>query len=314
MKIGLMVDAACDLPREYFDEHDIVVVPISVRVHDSSFIDRRDPETTAKFLAQKLGDKSHSAETEPLPSSKVCDLILTRLVGDYDGVICLTIASSRSPIFEEVSIASREVLLRYHAVRKASGRKGPFRVNVIDSKNLFAAQAIGVVEAVRMIDAGEPYRDIRERLEEIAEHTYGYMVPRDLYYIRARATQKGDNSVNWLTATIGTALDVKPILRAYRNETRPVAKMRGFENSARALFDYAVRCVQRGLLTPTMAVSYGGDLAELEKLPGYDRLVAACEENGVEFFQSVMSITGMVNVGEGALIVGFAALPHEATF
>lgn len=51
MKIGLMVDAACDLPREYFDEHHIVIVPITVRVHDSSFIDRRDPETTAQFFA-----------------------------------------------------------------------------------------------------------------------------------------------------------------------------------------------------------------------------------------------------------------------
>lgn len=138
------------------------------------------------------------------------------------------------------------MLVRYHVVRKASGLKGPFRVNVIDSKNLFAAQAIGVVEAVRMIAAGESHRDIRERLEEIAEHTYGYMVPRALYYIRARAALKGDRSVSWLTATIGTVLDVKPILRAYRNETEPVAKMRGFDNGTRALFDYAVRCVRRG--------------------------------------------------------------------
>lgn len=314
MKIGLMVDAACDLPREYLDAHHIIVLPIRVRIDDSTFVDQRDPESTARFLAQKLGDRSHAAETEALSSDKVCDLFLTRLVGEYDAVICVTIASSRSPIHAQVSNASREVLVRYHAVRKLSGMKGPFRVNVIDSQNLFAGQAIGVVEAARMIAAGEPPRAIRERLQEIALNTYGYMLPRSLFHVRARAAQKGDRSVSWLTATVGTALDIKPILRAYRNETGPVAKLRGFQNGARALFDYAVRCVRSGLMTPTMAVSYGGDLADLEKLPGYDRLVAVCEDNGVELFTSVMSITGMVNVGEGALTLGFAALPHEATF
>jgi len=40
---------------------------------------------------------------------------------------------------------------------------------------------------------------------------------------------------------------------------------------------------------------------------GYDALRAACTGNNIEVFESVMSLTGMVNVGKGALVVGFAA-------
>lgn len=39
-------------------------------------------------------------------------------------------------------------------------------------------------------------------------------------------------------------------------------------------------------------------------------LQGACQTHGVELLQSVMSLTGMVNVGKGALAVGFAAEPH----
>ena len=56
------------------------------------------------------------------------------------------------------------------------------------------------------------------------------------------------------------------------------------------------------------------DLAELAKLPGYATLRAACEERGVELMEAPMSITGMVNVGEGAVTLGFAAEEHVAEF
>ena len=58
------------------------------------------------------------------------------------------------------------------------------------------------------------------------------MVPRDLYYIRNRARKKGDRSVSLLSAALGTALDIKPVLHAYRGETGPVAKIKGFEAAA----------------------------------------------------------------------------------
>jgi hypothetical protein len=48
----------------------------------------------------------------------------------------------------------------------------------------------------------------------------------------------------------------------------------------------------------------------MRALPGYEALRAACVENNIELFESVMSLTGMVNVGKGALVVGFAAEAH----
>ena len=122
---------------------------------------------------------------------------------------------------------------------------------------------------------------------------------------------KGDRSVSLFSAALGTALDIKPLLRGYRGETGPVAKIKGFEPAAQRMFEFAARRVSAGLLTPTLTLCYGGELDEMRALPGYDGLRDACAAHNIEVFESVMSLTGMVNVGKGAVVVGFAEPPHK---
>jgi len=311
MRIGIVVDSACDLPGEYLQRHAITVLPIRVHLGDEMLLDDRDPAVFQRFLDENLGARGHAAETEPCSVEEISSLFLDRLVIDYDSVICLTIAASRSPIHANASRASFSILKDYRPIRQAAGVPGPFLMRVVDTGNLFAAQGVTAVEAVRLRDAGLNPGQIRERLETVAYRTYGYMLPRDLYYLRARGQKKGDRSVGWFSAALGTALDIKPLLRGFRGETGPVAKVRGFEHGCDLLFGHVCQRVRAGLLTPTVCVSYGGDLAELATLAGYAALRETCAEHGVELFESPMSVTGMINVGIGAVTVGFASEDYE---
>ena len=314
MRMGIAIDAACDLPQDFLRQHRIAVMPITVRVDGETFIDDRDEREVRRFIDRQLGSRSHSAETEPCSVEDVQKLFLEWLVLEQDCVFCLTITATRSPIHDHVMRASFAVLKHYREVRDQAGMSGPFLMRVIDTRNIFAGAAPVVFEAVRLIEAGESAPAIRERLKHIADHAYGYMLPRDLHFLRARAKKKGDRSVGLFSAMLGSALDIKPLLRAYRGETGPVGKVRGFEHGAEVLFGYAVQRVRAGLLVPVMCVSYGGDLAELPKLPGYTALRTACEESNVTLLEAPMCLTGMVNVGEGAITLGFAAEEHVAEF
>ena len=89
-----------------------------------------------------------------------------------------------------------------------------------------------------------------------------------------------------------------------------VVTEKGFEPAVQKLFAHTINRIKAGLMTPTVCLSYGGELAEMRALPGFDDLRAACAAHNVELFESVMSLTGMVNVGKGALVVGFASEPH----
>lgn len=314
MRIGLMVDATCDVPRKFIDEHRVTLLPITVRIDGQTFVDVRDPAALASYRSSGIGDRGHSAETEAPSVAAIRDLFLGRLVIDYDAVFCLTVTATRSPIFDHVTQASFAVLGNYRPLREAAGNRSPFLLRVLDTRSLFAGQGVTVVEATRLIAADASPGTIRERLSDLAAHTYAYALPRDLHYLRARARKKGDHSVGMLSAALGSALDIKPILQCFQGETRAVAKARGFETGAAMLFGHAALAVRGGLLAPVLCVSYGGDLAELEALPGYAALTAACGEAGVTLYCCAMSMTGMVNIGTGALALGYAAAGEDVRF
>lgn len=308
MRIGIVVDSACDLPLEYLQQHNLILLPITVRIGNAVLADHRNEGATLEFLNEHVATGGAEAETMPYTVQQVQDLFLKQLVIDYDYVFCMTITKTRSPIFENTQQASFAILNEYKEPRTEAGITTPFALRVIDTQSLFAGQGITAVEAVRLREAGEGAPKIRARLENLALNTQAYMVPRDLHYLRARTRHRGDRSVSLLSAALGSALDIKPVLHCNRGETGPVAKVKGFEAATGKMFDFAIKRIRAGaLLTPTLCLSYGGDLEEMRALPGYQRLRNAADEAGVEVYEALMSLTGMVNVGKGALAIGFAA-------
>ena len=310
MRIGLVVDSACDLPGDYLRQHNVTLLPVTVHIGEDSLTDMRDEQATLQFLHSHIAERGADAETSPFSVQQIQELFLGRLVIDYDYVFCLTTTKTRSGIFENATQASFAILGEYRPIRAAAGKDTPFALRVIDSQNVFAGQGVTAVEAVRLIEAGEGAAKIRARLEYLALHTHAYMVATDLHYLRARTRKRGDRSVSLLSATLGSALDIKPILHCNRGETGPVGKVKGTEAACQKLFDFAGKRVRAGLMTPTLCLGYGGELEEMRALPGYDALRATCAEYNIEVFESVMGLTGMVNVGKGTLVVGFASEPH----
>lgn len=307
MRVGLVVDATCDVPRKLIDDNPIVVLPITVHIDEHTFVDVHDPVAAESYFQSEISKRGHGAQTASLDVDAISKLFLERLVIDYDAVFCLTVMSTRSPIWANATQASFAILGTYRGVRHAAGIDSPFLMRVIDTQSLFAGQGVSTAEAIRLLREGLTPAELRDRLMQLAEHTWTYVVPRDLRYLRARTRKRGDRSVSLLAATIGSALDVKPVLQGHRNDTRPVAKLRGFDAASEALFTHVARSVQHGLLAPFVCVSYGGDMKELHALPGYAALAAACAAGGVTLYSSPMSITGMVNLGIGAVSVGYAA-------
>ena len=220
MRIGIVVDSACDLPQDFIQQHDIVLLPITVRIGDAVLADHRDEEATLSFLHAHVAERGHEAETTPFTVDQIRDLFLSRLVIDYDYVFCMTITKTRSPIFENAQQASFAILNDYKPVRPAAGNNTPFALRVIDTQTLFAAQGITAVEAVRLRDAGEGAQQMRAQAGIPGLHSHGYMIPRDLYYLRARARIKGDRSVGLLSAALGSALDIKPVLHGHARRDR----------------------------------------------------------------------------------------------
>ena len=311
MRIGIVADSACDIPNEVIEREHITILPVTIQIGQAVLADVRNQEATMNFLSGETAARAYEAESTPYTVQQVHDLFLNKLVHDYDYVFCITTTRTRSGIYDNAIQASYTILNDYKPLREASGNHTPFSLRVIDSQNVFAAVAVPVIEAIRMRAAGDAPPRIRTHLEHVSNNTHGYMVPPDLHYLRNRIRKRGDRSVSFLSAALGTALDIKPILHCNKGETGPVAKVKGLDAARRKLFDFTRKRVEAELMTPTLCLSYGGDLAELPDMPGYQELREACDARHVEVFETFMGLSGMVNVGKGALVVGFASQPHR---
>ena len=311
MRIGVVVDASCDLPHEFMREHRIGILPVTIRLGEEILVDVRDPDATRRFYTEQLASKGLSAETVAFTAEQIREKFLDRIVIDYDYIFCITVSSTRSPIFENATRASFAILNDYKSIRAGAGVTGPFALRVVDSKNMFCATGVLAAEVAKLAKAGQAPNDIRKRLDELRDKLCGYMVPGDLYYIRSRGIKKGEKSVGLMTYAIGTALDIKPVIQSYLGETKPAAKILGYDRAVERMFGHVIKQIEHGLATQHLCISYGGDPELIATLPGYAQLAQAAQAQGIEILSSFMSATAAVNTGAACVAVAFCGALRE---
>ena len=313
MRLGMLIDAACDLPRSFIAQNPIRVMPIPIRVGMRERVDVRDDAATKDFFEHVLATGTTDVVIQPYTEAQLEALFLPRLVLDFDYVVCLALASTRSPIFERAQKFLFQIITKCKPLRQAGNVPGPFAMRVVDSGNMFAAQGVQVMELARLVRADTPISRIVRRMEEVIPQTYGYMVPSDLHYLYARAREHDDQSMGFVDYTLGSALDMKPIACCLRGQTATVAKVRHSGAAAERVFANVTREIERGLVVPFVNLSYGGDWSAIAQLPGFLALARAASLRGVEVHWSHLSMTAGVTVGPGALTVGIVAQPHSFT-
>lgn len=312
MRIGILVDSTCDLPAEDFAQHNIRVMPISIRLGDELLVDEREAAATRHFYAEQIDTKGVDAESIPYTSEQVQAVFLERLVIDYDLVFCITVSSRHSQIFDNATRASFGILKQYRAVRAAAEVQGPFSMRVIDSKTIFAGTAVLVAEAVALIDAGVPPNEIRLKIDEMIPSICGYMVPANLGYVRDRGFRKNDrkglgDTMRGLALSLGSALSMHPVISIYRGEENPANVNRSYEKSVSRMLGHVTERITAGeLMSGSVCLSYAGDIARVPAMAGYDELAKAARERNIQLKLSTMSATGAVNVGAGCLFVAYA--------
>jgi DegV family protein with EDD domain len=311
MKIGLVVDSSCDLPRSFFDQEGVELMPSTIRIGDRSFEDVRDERETIKFHAAQQDRKEESfAESQSYTSQQIEELFLGKLVSKYDHIFLLSVTESRSKIYENAMKASIGITAKYLRVRLNTGMTGLFSLAVINSRNIFTGPAVLAAEVVRLIKSDASPSKIDARIRDLVPHTYTYMVPPDLYHIYKRASKRGDKSIGWMGYTLGSLLDIKPILCGHLDETGPVAKLRSFDAAVEIMFANATRAIQAGLLAPSVCIGYGGNPRVVTEMPGYARLKEAADRSGTAIHLAPMSITGGVHTGPGCVTVAFVSDKH----
>lgn len=307
MTPGIVVDSVCDLPRVFIDRFGIEILPVTLHFGEKVFEDTRDPEAAKKFYREYLSDKDTEFRTRALDVEAMTNFFLDQLVLKYSRVLVVACSAQRSRLFKNATQASYALLKLQRHRRQAAGLPGSFALRVVDSKSLYAGEAIVAHEAVKLADDDSmSLEDMRGALEDLGARVLTYLVPADPYFLRFRAREKGEKSVGPVGYQLARLFDLKPVIRMADGRSRVVARPQGYFAALERVFDIAREAISLGLAKPLIAMSYAGDPSELSEGATYRSFVAFAESQGVEVTLAVMSATSGINVGPGAFSLAFA--------
>ncbi|GGJ05552.1 DegV family protein [Halopseudomonas pertucinogena] len=311
MRVGLIVDSACELPYSFIQENNIFILPVTVRVDGETFVDDHDPVTTRRFYTSGRMSLGHQAETAAFTPEQIHDLFMREVVTQYDFAFLETIARARSDIHDNANEAMHRIIAGYKPYREAAGLSGRFAMRVVDSRTVFAGQGLLAAHTVHLIRQGVGKNALRQQVDDFTQHIYGCAIPRDLDYIRQRSLSRGEKSVSAVSAFLARHLKVTPVIWGQGHQGGPVFRARSFEAAVERMIDYACGCIRKGLLSPYVVFSAGMEEQEMADLPGFDRLQQTCRDHGVTLLASPANITSNIYAGPGGAGLALAAAPHR---
>lgn len=303
----LVVDAGCDLPSAWLHLNNVAVVPFYIHVNGEVLRDTLDEIPNIAFAGERLADKSLSLQTMPLSPVEIRDHLQLWMSPQIDHVLQLTFSAARSKAYVSALQATQSLVLIHNKVRRSIANRSPLKAWVIDSQTGLTGLAVIAAHAVHLRDRGVPAADIATALEHFRGNVHTLLVPNELHYLFQQSQRSGDSSLPRWKMMLANLLDIKPVIYVGSNEAQMIARPRHHENAINHAMAVAAKHVSLGLSAPIVCVSYAGDPAALQSVPGFVELNAECRRRHVELITAPMNMSGSLKLGPGAVSVSFAS-------
>ena len=148
--IRIVTDSACDLPPAVADEHNIEIVPLSIRFGETEYVDRRDL-TPKEFWAKTAESKVLPETAAPSPGAFE-EAFRNAATQGATGVVCVCLSSGLSATYQSAQLAAEAV-------------KDTIPVRVIDSRSVTIAQGLLAIAGAEAAAAGKSLDEVTAVVE-----------------------------------------------------------------------------------------------------------------------------------------------------
>lgn len=190
MKIKILADSTCDLPKQMLAEHDITLVPLTVVKGEEQFKD--GVTITPADIFDHVAAGGALCSTAANSIGEYADLF-EQYHEDYDGILVITIGSGFSSCYQNACLAAED----YPNVR------------IIDSRNLTSGQGLVVLKACSLAKEVSDLDELANQLQAYTEKIdSGFIVEKLDYLVKggrcSSAAALGANLLN-----LKPSIDVK---------------------------------------------------------------------------------------------------------
>lgn len=217
-----MTDSDSDLPFRYVDELDLTMVYMPYIVDGKEYLDDlgRNGKQKEYFDNMRAGA---APVTSLLPTATYVDYFEPCFQNGQD-ILFVAFSSQLSSTINNI-YAAREELLEKYPDR---------RMIVVDTLSISAPQTILILKAHELYRAGKPMEEVAQWLEDNKFRAQAWFTVDDLKYLRR------GGRVSAMAATVGTMLDLKPIITESKaGKLISTDKVRGRKAALRLIADRA---------------------------------------------------------------------------
>ena len=204
MSIRIVIDSTSDIPKEFIEKHNIIMLPLTVNFGEDSYLDKVELNSDEFF--DKLTRSDNLPTTSQVTPEKFIEAF-NKILQEGDQVLGIFLGSDLSGTYESAYIAKETI--------------GDDRIHLIDSRSVCLGTFSLIIEAVQLVEQGKDINEIVEILEGLKDKVEVFVVLDTLKYIL-----KGGR-LSKTQAIAGTILNIKPILKVEDSKIEVVDKVRG---------------------------------------------------------------------------------------
>ncbi|ANU22687.1 DegV family protein [Planococcus donghaensis] len=234
----LFADSASDLPKEFFENEDVVLFPLRVHIGEQDYEDIRGIQSIKVFDAIRAGNHPKTSQVSPEEMLKAFEqLAIANEEGFY-----IAFSSELSGTYSTAVMVADQVREDYPDLK----------LTILDSKAASLGYGLLVKEAVKLRTAGHSLETILEKVRFMADHLESLFTVEDLDYMaKGGRISKG-------SAFVGGLLNIKPLLHVEEGRLVPIEKLRGRKKVVKRMIELMQ---ERGsqLDQQTIAISHGDD-------------------------------------------------------
>ena len=219
-KFTIVTDSACDMPKSYYAEHDIEIVPLGFTMDNVNYEGESGTPIDEKDFYAKLRGGSMPT-TYQVTAEQAREHIEPILKAGKD-VLVLTFSSGLSGTSGSFCVACRDLAKEY------PDRK----IRVVDSLCASMGQGLLLDYVIRKADEGASLNDTANYAEGLKLQICHHFTVDNLFHL------KRGGRVSGAAAIIGSVLKIKPIMHVNdEGKLKPVGKAMGRKKSLSKLVE-----------------------------------------------------------------------------
>lgn len=242
MKIKLICDSLCDVPKELIEQYDIDVVPLNIILGDKEYKEGIDISNDEFY--KRMKEKTEVPKTSQATYIQFKE-VFDKYKDDYS-IVCINGSSKSSGTYQSAVMAKNDT-------------EGD--IHIFDTLTLSLGSAQFVVKACELIENNKDIKveELIKHLEELRESVSLFFVPDTLEYLQ----RSGRASLT--TATIGNLLKIKPIFTVEDANIFILNKVRGKKHAIHELVNLVVNKYDT-LEDKNIIIGCGDNVDDFEKL------------------------------------------------